>query len=391
MPSHQAIDAILQQATDSAAVPGVVALAASREGLLYEGAFGKRSLPDGAPMTLDTVFWIASMTKAVTSVAALQLVERGKLALDAPLAELLPYLGEAQVLDGFAADGTPMLRPARTKITLRHLLTHTAGFTNDIWNADAGRYMQQAGVPRSSSGLKIALRMPLVTDPGTRWDYSIATDWVGQAIEAASGLPIDVYFAEHLFGPLGMVDSGFMTTEEQRSRQTLRHQRAADGTLTAIPLETRPRPEFFAGGGGLHSTGPDYLTFVRMLLGGGTLDGAQVLRPETVALMGQNQIGELTAGVMQTARPDLSNDVDFFPGMTQRWGLGFLINTEASATGRRAGSLAWAGLGNTYYWIDSTAGVTGLIMMQILPFADHEAVDLYRRFETAVYGLLAAG
>ncbi|HWK43221.1 MAG TPA: serine hydrolase domain-containing protein [Stellaceae bacterium] len=391
MASPKEIDGFLKQATDDVAVPGVVAMAATPEGILYEGAFGKRSLPDGAPMTLDTVFWIASMTKAVTSVAAMQLVERGKLDLDAPLGGLLPYLGEAQVLKGFDEAGAPRLRPARRAITLRRLLTHTAGFANDIWNPMAGRYMRQGGVPRPNSGLKIALRMPLMADPGERWEYSIATDWVGQAVEAASGQPLDAYFAEHIFQPLGMADTAFLVTPEQRSRQVSRHQRQADGTLTAIPIVVLDRPEFFAGGGGLHSTGPDYLRFLQMLLAGGAFDGNRVLRAETVALMARNQIGDLPAGIMKTVMPELSNDVDFFPGMEQRWGLGFLINTRTAATGRNAGSLAWAGLGNTYYWIDPTAQVTGLIMMQILPFADTQAVDLYRLFETGIYRMLAAG
>ncbi len=291
-----AIDRALRQAVAAGDVPGVVAVAADAQGVVYEGAFGLRHLEDGPAMTLDTVFWIASMTKAVTSVAALQLVERGLLELDAPIGALLPGLAAPQVLEGFDAEGAPRLRPARRPITLRHLLTHTAGFGYDIWNAEINRYMAATGLPPTGTGRLAALAAPLLFDPGERWNYGINTDWVGRAVEAASGRSLDVYFRERIFGPLGMTETGHVLRPEQRTRRAAMHQRVADGGLAPVAFALPEAPEFFSGSGGLHSTAGDYLRFARMILGRGRLDGAELLRPETVDLMATNQIGPLTVG-----------------------------------------------------------------------------------------------
>ncbi len=385
MSVKDAIDPILRAATEAGEVPGVVALAATAGGPVYEGAFGKRDITQPDAMTEDSLFWIASMTKAVTSVAAMQLVERGKLALDAPIAEVLPELAGRQVLEGFAADGTPKLRAARRPITLRHLLTHTAGFSYEMWSADMQRYVATTGTPSITTCRKAALDLPLLFDPGERWEYGINIDFIGRAVEAVSGQSLEDYFRQHIFTPLGMLDAGFLPNAAQRARTAQMHARLPGGSLAPIPFGMPEAPEFFMGGGGLYATGRDYLAFIRMLLHQGRLGEAEILRPETVALMAQNQIGTLQAGVMHSVAPQASNDVDFFPGMAQRWGLGFLINTEASPHGRAAGSLAWAGLGNCYFWIDPHSRVCGVILTQILPFADAGAVGLYQRFESALY------
>jgi len=366
-------------------VPGVVALAADDNGLIYAGAFGERELGSGVEMTLDTVCWIASMTKAVTSVSAMQLVEQGRLSLDDPLAGVLPRLGSVQVLQGFDAAGAPRLRAPKRPITLRHLLTHTAGFSYDIWNADIGRYVAHAGLPGIIECKDAALTTPLVCDPGERWEYGINLDYVGKAVEAVSGQSLADYMREHIFQPLGMSDSGFVIGAEQRTRLASVHVRNEDGSLTPIALEVPQEPEFFMGGGGLYSTGPDYLRFLQMLLGGGSLEGVQVLRSETVAEMMRNHIGDLPAGVLRTVLPGSSNDHDPYPGMPIRWGLGFMITTETTPAGRSPGSVAWAGLANTYYWIDPTRRITGVILSQILPFVDARVVDLYANFERAIY------
>ncbi len=383
------VDEVLKAAIDRGDVPGVVAMAATPAGPAYQGAFGRRALPDGAEMTLDTVFWIASMTKAITSAAAMQLVEQGKLALDAPIAPVLSELAAPQVLEGFDAAGEPRLRAARRPITLRHLLTHTSGFVYDIWNAEMGRYMEKAGVPGIVSCQNATLKLPLVFDPGDRWDYGIGIDWAGKAVERVSGQRLGDYFAEHLFGPIGMTDTNFRLTPECRARLTAMHARGEDGTLAPIDFEVPQEPEFQMGGGGLYGTAADYLAFEKVFLNQGRANGRQVLKPETAALMAQNAIGDLNVQLLKTAMPANSNDAEFFPGMVKKWSTGFMITTEAVPGGRREGSLAWAGLGNTYFWIDRKAGIAGVILMQLLPFADPKALALFDGFEKAVYAALA--
>ncbi len=374
-----AIDAVLRRAVESGAVPGVVAMATDGRQVLYEGAFGLRKLGDPAAMTLDTVFWIASMTKAITSVAAMQLVEQGRIGLDQPLDSVVPKLANPQVMDGFDADGQPRLRPARRSITLHDLLTHIAGFVYEMWNGDISRYLKATGRPGTGTGLNAALEQPLAFDPGARWEYGINTDWVGKVVEAVSGQTLGAYFAEHITGPLGMADTQFGRPDSGRVATI--HRRDPAGSLEASSSGRPAKPELESGGGGLFSTGPDYLKFLTALLQGGGV----LLRPETVALMGRNQIGALEVGPMPTMIPAATNTVSFFPDMVKRWGYGFLINTEAGHAGRSAGSLAWGGLANCYYWLDPARSVAGLVMMQILPFADPAALAVLDSFESAIY------
>jgi methyl acetate hydrolase len=379
------VDQLFERAVAAGDVPGVIALAADDKAVQYQAAFGEREIGKGTPMTLDTVVWIASMTKAVTSVAMMQLIEQGRIGVDDPLSERLPELATIQVLEGFDAGGAPRLRPPKRPITLRHLLTHTAGFTYDIWNADMVRYQECTATPGIIECKNVTLQTPLMFDPGDAWEYGINIDWVGKTVERLSGQSLEEYFREHIFTPLGMANTGFVIQPEWRTRLASMHARLADGSLQAIPFEIPQEPEFFMGGGGLYSTGPDYLRFLRMLLGNGELDGARVLKADTVALMGQNHIGDLSVRVLKTQQPGSSNDAEFFPGMVKKWGLGYMISTEEAPTGRSPGSLAWAGLGNTYFWIDPTRRVTGVILTQILPFADAKVLDLFAQFESAIY------
>jgi CubicO group peptidase (beta-lactamase class C family) len=329
----------------------------------------------------DTHVWIASMTKAVTAAAAMQLVERGVLALDAPAAEVEPWLGEVLVLDGFDDDGAARLRPPQRPITLRHLLTHTSGFGYEFADAALARWSAARDAPMGS---RAAFQVPLLFDPGDRWSYGVGIDWVGAIVEAATGRRLDVHLREALLEPLGMHDTGFRRTPEQAERAAVVHLRTPDG-LVPIPFELPDEPEMLMGGGGLYSTVLDYLRFTRMLLGGGTLEGRQVLAPETVALMARDHLGELQVTGWRTANPMLSNDVDFYPGMRQGWGLSFLVNAERTPEGRSPGSLAWAGLANSYYWVDPAAGVTGVFATQVLPFFDATALGVFRDVERAVY------
>jgi methyl acetate hydrolase len=281
------------------------------------------------------------------------------------------------------------LRPAKRPVSLRHLLTHTSGFTYRLWDAKAVRYAKSIELlPRKERTR--APRTPLMFDPGEHWQYGTSIDWVGRIVETVSGEPLDVYFRKHLLDPLGMNDTGFVISPQQRAREANVHRRAANGSLTPQPAEGPSPRQSFSGGGGIYSTGPDYLTFIRMLLRGGSLDGVRILRPETVALMGQNQIGTIEAGMMKTTAPAASNDVNFFPGISLRWGLGHMINMQAVPDGRSAGSLTWGGLFNTYYWIDPARRVAAVFMTQVLPFADDRALRICRQFERGVYAAVKA-
>ena len=374
----------LRDAVAAGTIPGIVAAATTATGTIDQIAYGRRVLPDGAPMGMDTVFRIASMTKAITATAAMQLVEQGKLSLDAPAAETVPELGAVQVLAGFDADGAPRLRAPASPVTLRQLLTHTAGFGYDTWNPDLAAYATAKQIPPARTGKLAALAMPLAFDPGTRWQYGINIDWAGRMVEAASGLDLEAYFRRHVLDPLGMEDTSFLVSPAMEPRLATVH--ARDGaTLTPLAATINAPREFYNGGGGLYATPRDYLRFLRMFLGAGTLDGVRVLRPDTVALMGQNHIGALEVEPMHSVMPAFSNTFEAFPGMVKKWGLSFLINTADNPGGRRAGSLAWAGLNNTYFWIDQVSGIAGLVMTQVLPFGDETALRLLDVYEKAVY------
>ncbi len=361
----------LQRAVDAGDVPGIVAAAATEDGVIFEGAAGA--------FGVDSVVWIASMTKALTAAAAMQLVERGRLSLEQPAGDVVPELARKQVLEGFAADGQPRLRPPRQPITLRHLLTHTSGLGYDTWNADILRYRQATGIPAVGSCQNAALATPLLAEPGERWEYGISIDWVGKVIEAAAGLTLDRYLKDNLFDPLNMSDTGFRLGAAQRQRKVPMHIRVAEGSFTATDHEIPQDPEFHMGGGGLYSTAGDYLKFTRMILNG----GEGVLRPETIALMSRNAMGDVSCRPLKSQLPAMSTDLDFVEGM--KWGLSFMINPAAFPGRRSAGSLAWGGLANSYYWIDPVRKVTGVWATQLLPFYDARAVAAFEEFERAVY------
>ena len=378
------LDAVLKRAADAGDVPGVIAMVTNAEGAIYQGAFGKRAADLDAVMTTDTVCWIASMTKALTATAALQLVEQGKLDLESPASQWLPALGQQQVLEGFDAKGKPITRAPTRAITLRHLLTHTAGFGYEFLSEEIQRYQQSEGIPSVVGCERASLNLPLLFDPGTRFEYGISLDWVGQLVEAASGQTLGAYFAEHLFGPMGMQDTGFVMSPGMRERKAKIHQRV-DGQLVPLDLEMPSPPPIEMGGSGLYSTVGDYLKFLRMLLNRGAATNGRVLKAETVDLLSRNQMGELVVPSLRTANPMLTNDMHLPPDNPQQWGLLNMINTKPMPTGRKAGSLMWAGLSNCYYWVDPTTQLAGVFLTQILPFADVKAMPLFFEFEYTVY------
>lgn len=380
---REKIDAVLKYAIEHGDAPGCAAIVLDRTSIRYAGAFGVRDLDARTPMTLDTVFRLASMTKAITSVAAMQLVERGRLHLDQPVASVLPVFGALGVLTGFYGD-KPAIRPPRTPVTLRHLLTHTSGFAYEFWNAPLREWVRITGNPGVLSGKRAGLMTPLTCDPGAAWVYGISTDWVGQMVEAASGETLDKYLAANVLGPLGMAETCYEPTAAMNARMVGLSARDGDG-LRAMPHAHPPAQEIWNGGHGLHSTAADYARFLQMLLNCGTLDGAHILQAKTVALMGENHIGDLLVTRLNTIAPNLVQDAEFFPGMRKTHGLAYMINCEQWPHRRAIGSGFWAGLFNTFFWIDPTHGIAGLLLMQVLPFADARVMAALDAFEEAVY------
>lgn len=367
------IQKTLNQAVEQGAVHGVIAAAATDKGVLFEGAAGG--------LKLNSVIWLASMTKAIAGAAAMQLVEKGKLSLDTPAADVLPEIGKKEVLTGIDPDGTVHTRKPKRPITLRHLLTHTSGMGYDTWNGDIFRYVKAKGPFKPAT--MAALSTPLLFDPGEQWQYSISIDWAGLMVEAASGKRLDRYMTENIFVPLGMTDTGFAISPGMRPRKAAVHVRKEGGGFEATDHELNQTPEVFQGGGALYSSVPDYLKFVRALLMG----GAPILKPATVAEMFRNSMNEgVFCRPLKSYIPARSTDMNFVDGMT--WGLTFMINPEAFPGRRSAGSLAWGGLANSYYWIDPVKKVTGVWATQLLPFNDARAVAACEDFERAVYASL---
>jgi methyl acetate hydrolase len=379
------IDQILASSLQQHKIPCAVAMAATSTKTTYTGAFGTRDSKSGIAVTPESIFMIASMTKPVTSVAAMQLVEQGKLKLDEPAGTYIPELGSLQVLHGFdPATGKPILQPATKPVTLRRLLTHTSGFVYDTWDADMLRYEKEAGVnfPLGT----VAPLTPLMFEPGSRWQYGTSADWSGRLVEAVTGYTLEQYFQKYILEPLDMKDTGFSVPAAKFDRMVSEYTRQPDGSLVENPRTLPPPPKAFNGGGGLYSTAGDYVRFMQMiLLRGHGPNGAQILRPKTLQMMETIQTGDLSAGKLKTSRPNISSDVDFHPGFKDGFGFGFLINSEGYDGRRSAGSLAWGGVANTYFWIDPRKGVAGVIMMQFLPFADKEALAVLGDFERAVY------
>jgi len=376
---YQAFEKALESAVASGRIAGAVAAVADRDGVTYTREAGVRQAGEPAAMSQDTIFWLASMTKAIVSVAALREVEAGRLSLDGDLSGLLPEFSGLQVLEGFGEDGAPRMRPARRAPTLRDLLTHTSGFGYGFLSPDLTLWHRATGAPDPNAGSRAAHILPLLHEPGEAWTYGIGIDWAGLAVEAASGQRLDAYLAQHILGPLGMTDTGFAPVDP--SRRATAHLRV-EGTL--FPAPTPPggtEAEVLSGGGGLHGTAPDYIRFLRMLLNGGELDGARVLQPETVRILGEVQTGRLRAGAFKTANGALSTDFDLYPDMLTGHGLATMVTPEATKEGRRPGALAWAGIFNTYYWADPDAGRAGVLMTQLMPFGDPDVLALLRALE----------
>ena len=369
----QAVDKLLAEAVSQGRVPGVVAAVSSVDRCRYLAAHGALATDPLRPMQEDSVFRIASMTKLVTSVAIMMLVERGEVELEAALRDYLPGFVQPEVLNSFdASTGTYTTRPATRQASLRELLSHTGGY---------GYWFLHEPL-RVASGADPDLFDPpfLIDDPGEGFAYSTSTDVVGRLIEPVTAMPLDTFFAEEIFGPLGMTDTGFRRPAEL-SRLVHVHRRSGKG-FRQLKFEDHDHP--VRGGGGLYSTAHDYSRFLRCLLGGGELDGTRILSETSVAEISGNQIGDREARMQRTALSDRSNDFVFMDG-SQKFGFGVMIETVSRPGKRAAGSYSWAGIVNTYFWVDPANGLAAVLLLQLAPFASRSSVDMLQRFESAVY------
>ncbi|MDE3177091.1 MAG: beta-lactamase family protein [Pseudomonadota bacterium] len=373
-------------ATVAAGVPGIVAMARDREGVLFSGAAGLRRLGAPAPMTTDTVFSLFSCTKPLTAAVALRLVEEGRLDLDAPARTYLPALGEIGVFDGYDGAGAPRFRAPKRDITARMLMLHTAGFGYDFANLIIRRLLDEQRLTPHRSATRAGFRQPLVNEPGERWEYGLSIDWLGMVIEAIVGERLDAILHEYVLAPLGMCATAHMPTPDMRARLAAMHQREADGSLTPLDIAPRETLEVVPGGGGLYGEVGDYMRF----LGAWLNDGAGVLKPETVAWAARDGLAGLKLPPLPTVAPRVSGPLDFFPGMAKSWAYSFMVNDEDAPTGRPAGSLSWGGLGNLYFWIDRRNGVAGFWATQLFPFMDPVSLGGALKFEAALYEALAS-
>jgi methyl acetate hydrolase len=382
-PQSQTIDTALREAVERGEIAGVVAIAVDRQRVLYQGCFGVADIARGRPLSTDALFNVASMTKPITSIAAMQLIEQGRFTLDDPVEKHLPQFAGLQVFEQFdVATGAYRLRPATQAATVRHLFTHASGLGYPFTHPVVRDFK-----PRAGEECPVG---PLLFDPGEGWLYGTGVNWLGRLVEKMSGKPLETYFQDHVFRPLGMSDTSYFVPDDKRDRLVTVNRRHADGTITAN--SDQPPTSAFTphGGGGLSSTALDYSRFVRMLLNGGKLDGQRIVSADTVDLMAEDHIGTLAVPALETANPEYSNDFSFIADGRDKWGLGFLITADEVPGKRTAGSLSWGGIYNTYFWVDRFSGIAGAIMMQFLPFADRKALALYDAFERSVYRAAAS-
>jgi CubicO group peptidase (beta-lactamase class C family) len=377
--SKAAIIEKLERAVQRGDAPGVVALVVDRDGALFEAAAGKADMQRGTPMRADAIFNIASMTKPVTSVAIMQLHEQGKLKLDDPVSKYLPGFDKLQVISHFnEADGTVQARPAKHVMTLRHLLTHTSGI---------GYGFSSPIITKLQKPNQREWDLPLLHEPGEKWSYGASTRVLGMIVERISGMPLEDYFQRNILQPLGMRDTSFAVPKEKQSRVPPVQQREGD-QLVQQPAPTLPvsPPVPSRGDGGLYSTARDYGRFIRMFLNGGKLGDARILSEQSVKLMGQNHIGAIFVQTQPIGVARLTKPFPLGAGH-DKFGLGFQIAQAApgSAPYRSPGSMSWAGIFNTEFWIDPKQHVGGVLMMQMLPFYDDGAIRALREFEAAVY------
>lgn len=384
-----AYQAAAKAAVEQGQVPGAVAIVGNGERVLHRSAFGPSHRPDGRPHTLDDVFMIASMTKAISSVAGAQLLEQGRFTLDQPAEELLPEIADHQVLTGYDADDRPILRPARSKVTMRQLFTHTSGHSSDVWYANTKHYADVMGLPPIPSCKAAAFNLPLAFDPGTGWEYGVATDFLGKIVETLSGMRLEEYYRTQIFDRIGMSWTRFVMTGRERAELVPVRGKTGRGQYSVLDFEISQTPEMYMAGAGLYGTAGDYFRFLQMLLNKGDAPNGRVLKPETVELMFQNHIGDIRLPALKTVLPAVSADLALDDPVGSKWSLCARTNLTDMPGRRRAGSQFWGGLACSYYWVDPRSNLAGLIFMSYFPFADRDGLDLFETLERETYATFA--
>jgi len=387
----QAAQAVVNGATETGDLNMALCAVGDQNGIVRIHATGFRDSKRSIPAETDAIVAIASMTKLITTIATLQLVEGGRLQLDIPIDAYLPELKKMSVLTGFNDAGEAQYVAANRAPTARELMTHTSGYVYSIWN-ETLLTAEDKGIVEGVLGSEGRfLNAPLAFQPGERWEYGIGIDWLGALVERISGQRLLNYFEDHIFYPLGMTDTGYEFDAKKLDRAVSMMMRVDGGLIEAPVMQATPADRgssaFYSGGGELYSTLEDYSKILAALLNGGVCNGAQLLSKETVASMFENHIGHLDVPTGRTQMPDLSNDFDMGFGAPAKWGLGFLRHETTTPNGRSAGSVSWAGLFNSYYWIDPSSGIFGLFATQILPFYDTPSINTLCAFERAIYGL----
>jgi CubicO group peptidase (beta-lactamase class C family) len=392
------IEAVLKDTVERKQIAGGSALIARNGKVVFLTTAGLRDVEARQPLGEDTIFRIASMTKPVTSVAVMMLVEEGQIGLSDPIAKYLPEFEKATVLvpTGGKEDMPYRIVPAERPITVLHLLTHTSGISYRFLNrTHLGKLYADAGISdglAETSGtmadnVRRLAKVPLLHQPGAAWEYGLNTDVLGRLVEVVSGQTLDAFFRARIFKPLGMHDTHFVLPREKRSRLAALYTPGEDRTIRRVGTEpvrsspliysatypTRDDSKYFSGGAGLVSTAGDYFRFLQMLLQGGERDGVRLLKPETVAQMTRNQLGDLKVSLAT-------------PGTGFGYGFGVAMEKARDRKGPGAGSYFWGGIFNTAFWVDPERKLIAVLMTQIYP-SNH--LKLREEFQRLVYEALA--
>ncbi|MFD9003408.1 serine hydrolase domain-containing protein [Streptomyces sp. NPDC059582] len=385
------LDRHFDQQVDAGRLPGYL-VAISRGGrVAHVTTHGHRDIAAGLPVESDTLYRLYSMTKPVTTVAALLLVEDGRLSLDDPVGRHLPAFADPQVYVDGSGDGITT-RPADGPILIRHLLTHTAGLTFAFYHSHPVDALYRAAGLESSvppganlaETIDVYASLPLQFEPGTQWNYSVATNVLGRVIEVVSGQPLDVFFAERIFGPLGMTDAGFCVTGEQDGRLSELYGETGDGgiePIAGLPLHGRPR--FLSGSGGMVASAHDVHRFTELLRRRGELDGTRLLTTDSVDLMTSNH---LPGGVdMRTFGSRPAHDEPGNEGVGFGLGVSVVIDPARTKAATGLGMYGWSGVATTTFWVDPSRDLTVQFLTQVRPRTSHTLFqDLKRLVHEAV-------